>query len=200
MIRRPPRSTLSSSSAASDVYKRQSQLAARRLDYSSVPEGQFLDQLVLDYLRFRGFTNTMAQFEQERKLRGEVTRRVQVSVIVERLLQHVGNGEFDLLVALWHAVACWLLGGACGDICLDMETDLWRYSMVSAIREGRWAQLRRLLTDHGHTFPTNHDWSDWYVVNSSVNPRAVSYTHLRAHETPEHLVCRLLLEKKKKKS
>src|SRR5678816_4939514 len=25
-----------------------------------------------------------------------------------------------------------------------------------------------------------------------VNP--VSYTHLRAHETPEHLVCRLLLE------
>src|SRR5665254_26978 len=26
---------------------------------------------------------------------------------------------------------------------------------------------------------------------------AVSYTHLRAHETPEHLVRRLLLEKKK---
>eukprot|EP00658_Telonema_sp_P-2_P036290 TRINITY_DN26284_c0_g1_i2.p1 TRINITY_DN26284_c0_g1~~TRINITY_DN26284_c0_g1_i2.p1 ORF type:complete len:103 (+),score=19.24 TRINITY_DN26284_c0_g1_i2:455-763(+) len=29
---------------------------------------------------------------------------------------------------------------------------------------------------------------------------SVSYTHLRAHETPEHLVCRLLLEKKKKKT
>ena len=26
---------------------------------------------------------------------------------------------------------------------------------------------------------------------------AVSYTHLRAHETSAHLVCRLLLEKKK---
>src|SRR5678815_3692096 len=25
---------------------------------------------------------------------------------------------------------------------------------------------------------------------SSANPNAVSYTHLRAHETPEHLVCR----------
>src|SRR5678815_3270368 len=32
-----------------------------------------------------------------------------------------------------------------------------------------------------------------------VGVGAVSYTHLRAHETPEHLVCRLLLEKKKKK-
>src|SRR5678815_3467925 len=27
-----------------------------------------------------------------------------------------------------------------------------------------------------------------------ASSRAISYTHLRAHETPEHLVCRLLLE------
>src|SRR5678816_2151958 len=55
-----------------------------------------------------------------------------------------------------------------------------------------------------------------FVVNEVVNPNdvgmgqferafglalePVSYTHLRAHETPEHLVCRLLLEKKKTKS
>src|SRR5678815_416456 len=35
---------------------------------------------------------------------------------------------------------------------------------------------------------------------STIVLMAVSYTHLRAHETPEHLVCRLLLEKKKKKN
>ena len=31
-----------------------------------------------------------------------------------------------------------------------------------------------------------------------VYDKAVSYTHLRAHETDSYLVCRLLLEKKKK--
>src|SRR5678815_5221291 len=31
------------------------------------------------------------------------------------------------------------------------------------------------------------------LLNIGITP--VSYTHLRAHETPEHLVCRLLLEK-----
>eukprot|EP00658_Telonema_sp_P-2_P006380 TRINITY_DN12427_c0_g1_i1.p1 TRINITY_DN12427_c0_g1~~TRINITY_DN12427_c0_g1_i1.p1 ORF type:complete len:881 (+),score=243.92 TRINITY_DN12427_c0_g1_i1:166-2808(+) len=36
------------------------------------------------------------------------------------------------------------------------------------------------------------------VPTDQCAPEAVSYTHLRAHETPEHLVCRLLLEKKKK--
>ena len=34
------------------------------------------------------------------------------------------------------------------------------------------------------------------TVKIGRSVRAVSYTHLRAHETPEHLVCRLLLEKK----
>src|SRR5678816_4547968 len=39
----------------------------------------------------------------------------------------------------------------------------------------------------------------YYADDATVfyQHRAVSYTHLRAHETPEHLVCRLLLEKKK---
>ena len=39
------------------------------------------------------------------------------------------------------------------------------------------------------------------AVSHSVSPRAraVSYTHLRAHETVLDLVCRLLLEKKKHK-
>jgi len=32
---------------------------------------------------------------------------------------------------------------------------------------------------------------------SSASYDGCLYTHLRAHETPEHLVCRLLLEKKK---
>src|SRR5678816_1646780 len=41
-------------------------------------------------------------------------------------------------------------------------------------------------------------WSWMFTVPSRSRHSPVSYTHLRAHETPEHLVCRLLLEKKKK--
>src|SRR5450759_5154457 len=36
-----------------------------------------------------------------------------------------------------------------------------------------------------------------YFVNEMRPSKAVSYTHLRAHETRHDLVCRLLLEKKK---
>ena len=34
-------------------------------------------------------------------------------------------------------------------------------------------------------------------MGKAIAIQPVSYTHLRAHETPEHLVCRLLLEKQK---
>src|SRR5665254_14365 len=33
------------------------------------------------------------------------------------------------------------------------------------------------------------------LMSDEIERAPVSYTHLRAHETPEHLVCRLLLEK-----
>src|SRR5678815_5332905 len=33
--------------------------------------------------------------------------------------------------------------------------------------------------------------SEKYHLNNHYSIKAVSYTHLRAHETPEHLVCRL---------
>ena len=36
----------------------------------------------------------------------------------------------------------------------------------------------------------------WNRCSSFENMDAVSYTHLRAHETDSYLVCRLLLEKK----
>ena len=36
-------------------------------------------------------------------------------------------------------------------------------------------------------------------MEAGITGTPVSYTHLRAHETGRNLVCRLLLEKKKKK-
>eukprot|EP00658_Telonema_sp_P-2_P050970 TRINITY_DN39008_c0_g1_i4.p2 TRINITY_DN39008_c0_g1~~TRINITY_DN39008_c0_g1_i4.p2 ORF type:complete len:107 (-),score=13.47 TRINITY_DN39008_c0_g1_i4:85-405(-) len=61
-----------------------------------------------------------------------------------------------------------------------------------------------LLPSKHHGFMSNN--IPPLLLPPPTNPRedrsglcmSVSYTHLRAHETPEHLVCRLLLEKKKK--
>ena len=45
--------------------------------------------------------------------------------------------------------------------------------------------------------PVGFITSPWWHPEKKTNIATVSYTHLRAHETSLHLVCRLLLEKKK---
>src|SRR5678816_3385121 len=52
---------------------------------------------------------------------------------------------------------------------------------------------RSFLTANAYTLGYGRNLSD-EDVELSRRVIAVSYTHLRAHETPEHLVCRLLLE------
>src|SRR5678816_3979164 len=60
--------------------------------------------------------------------------------------------------------------------------------------------LETLIGFDHRTYFVNPDGN--YFINPAKGEeyntiKSVSYTHLRAHETPEHLVCRLLLEKKK---
>src|SRR5674536_381377 len=56
-------------------------------------------------------------------------------------------------------------------------------------RQGRGSSAGRWCTGRPGRWPAGR-WG-------TRTARAVSYTHLRAHETPEHLVCRLLLEANK---
>src|SRR5674536_148491 len=70
--------------------------------------------------------------------------------------------------------------------------------------ENEWTDFCRARHDHGAHRRVRRGCIDRKrsTANHPISARAwaVSYTHLRAHETPEHLVCRLLLEKKKKKN
>eukprot|EP00658_Telonema_sp_P-2_P065260 TRINITY_DN54549_c0_g1_i1.p1 TRINITY_DN54549_c0_g1~~TRINITY_DN54549_c0_g1_i1.p1 ORF type:complete len:118 (+),score=6.27 TRINITY_DN54549_c0_g1_i1:355-708(+) len=70
-----------------------------------------------------------------------------------------------------------------------MALTFWRPSITFPCARSSSARYSLLLTS---LYPSLSG------DRSTVRIQPVSYTHLRAHETPEHLVCRLLLEKKKK--
>eukprot|EP00658_Telonema_sp_P-2_P069584 TRINITY_DN58900_c0_g1_i1.p1 TRINITY_DN58900_c0_g1~~TRINITY_DN58900_c0_g1_i1.p1 ORF type:complete len:121 (+),score=45.17 TRINITY_DN58900_c0_g1_i1:121-483(+) len=90
----------------------------------------------------------------------------------------------------------------CGAGLPEQEAFLLDQSIAKLAREKSLSEVRFVGKIFGLV-------ADYVVVSSKrfvdeaagevIYKEAVSYTHLRAHETPEHLVCRLLLEKKKKK-
>src|SRR5678815_5983252 len=60
-------------------------------------------------------------------------------------------------------------------------------SDAAAAKRSVWPTVHAVSTP-----PPEQPYTNMFFV--STYPLPVSYTHLRAHETPEHLVCRLLLE------
>src|SRR5678816_1735068 len=75
-----------------------------------------------------------------------------------------------------------------------------RVLIANALLVPAWANWEtfRDLEDRGLTMYGQMTAGSWIYIGTQgilQGTYAVSYTHLRAHETPEHLVCRLLLEK-----
>ncbi len=62
-------------------------------------------------------------------------------------------------------------------------------------RNGEHRDLHRVVRRQRHMCIRDRFQADPSLLLHIVEP--VYNTHLRAHDTPEHLVCRLLLEKKK---
>src|SRR5680860_1749522 len=81
----------------------------------------------------------------------------------------------------------------------DLPANPQREQMIPA---GRWVEappeVRALGADLGYDLVSYIRRIGRFLV-WRAGPATVSYTHLRAHETDSYLVCRLLLEKKKKK-
>eukprot|EP00658_Telonema_sp_P-2_P013316 TRINITY_DN15044_c0_g1_i2.p1 TRINITY_DN15044_c0_g1~~TRINITY_DN15044_c0_g1_i2.p1 ORF type:complete len:169 (-),score=62.79 TRINITY_DN15044_c0_g1_i2:36-542(-) len=159
MIRRPPRSTLSSSSAASDVYKRQVMTT--------------LDK----FMRRRGLsTEEIMHIEYTPALQAKEGNKLPHDDWVASVrapfngdANFLITGSYDNCVRVWSGEECLAVGAGHSE----------------AVKEVAF-----------HPVPVDMP-SDIKKAGKKRSP--VSYTHLRAHETPEHLVCRLLLEKKKKK-
>src|SRR5678815_3935739 len=92
------------------------------------------------------------------------------------------------------AIVRWLKFNAVG--AMGIVVQLLTLALLLRVSEFHYllATLLAVETSVIHNFFWHWRWT--WADRRSDGFRPVSYTHLRAHETPEHLVCRLLLEKK----
>eukprot|EP00658_Telonema_sp_P-2_P035888 TRINITY_DN26036_c0_g1_i3.p1 TRINITY_DN26036_c0_g1~~TRINITY_DN26036_c0_g1_i3.p1 ORF type:complete len:254 (+),score=57.44 TRINITY_DN26036_c0_g1_i3:57-818(+) len=225
MIRRPPRSTLSSSSAASDVYKRQEYgellmgvCESTSDDNDPLPEshktgdGQAaVERIEAEHAaasRERASSDALAK-TMERTITivvGINDPDVPDSLRGKRLSWTTRVGQttrVDTVLGDWYMskVNATALLDPLGDVGnLRSLVPQWPLEQDNAWfnGDGETGDQGKLSEyKEGCTF--GQIWSAHPSVPEGpvrfIGP--VSYTHLRAHETPEHLVCRLLLEKKK---
>eukprot|EP00658_Telonema_sp_P-2_P030617 TRINITY_DN23093_c0_g1_i1.p1 TRINITY_DN23093_c0_g1~~TRINITY_DN23093_c0_g1_i1.p1 ORF type:complete len:203 (-),score=51.37 TRINITY_DN23093_c0_g1_i1:32-640(-) len=179
MIRRPPRSTLSSSSAASDVYKRQG-LYVDAKDYTKAEESynDILRELTKNKNSYRrNSAYIVALHAAQIELYTLLDQEDKLGLCYEKAMVLLSGGT-EVISRVGGVVH--LCGG--------------RLYMVNGEYENARVEFNRAF----ESFVDDRQIESLkYLVVATI---PVSYTHLRAHETPEHLVCRLLLEKKKQKT
>src|SRR5450756_1432231 len=226
MIRRPPRSTQSRSSAASDVYKRQVLVTGGG--------GSIGSELVRQILAMGPRLLTVVDNHEEALwlIERELAERVAANpgVGLNLVLADIRSQEaVDAVIGharpevVFHAAALKHVPlvehspaegamtnvfGSRNVISACERLNVARFVLISTDKAvepvsamGATKRLAELLTvasarRTGRPYVAVRFGN---VLGSSGSVIPVSYTHLRAHETRHDLVCRLLLEKKKKK-
>src|SRR5678815_2939835 len=115
-----------------------------------------------------------------------------------------GYGTVDGRLVYAYAQDFTVFGGALSEthaekICKIMDMAIENGVPLIGLNDSGGARIQegvRSLGGYADIFYRNVQASG-VIPQISAIMGPVSYTHLRAHETPEHLVCRLLLEKKK---
>eukprot|EP00825_Cyclidium_porcatum_P025170 TRINITY_DN27436_c0_g1_i2.p1 TRINITY_DN27436_c0_g1~~TRINITY_DN27436_c0_g1_i2.p1 ORF type:complete len:207 (-),score=36.58 TRINITY_DN27436_c0_g1_i2:45-665(-) len=197
MIRRPPRSTHCISSAASDVYKRQGinaeYMGSILQTKHEITPISFDDnyQLGMIHNSYAAFVSQWQSYHTTLRLNytGEQIHSLQEQILdystyLLQLKEQVQVYEKDLELCKKQFNRDSLLYTKGVLPCMNYENSKSDY-------------LKQLYGFKGSLANLTNTRLKINQINQQII--AVSYTHLRAHETRHDLVCRLLLEKKKKK-
>eukprot|EP00658_Telonema_sp_P-2_P066509 TRINITY_DN55518_c0_g1_i1.p1 TRINITY_DN55518_c0_g1~~TRINITY_DN55518_c0_g1_i1.p1 ORF type:complete len:482 (+),score=64.56 TRINITY_DN55518_c0_g1_i1:108-1553(+) len=109
-----------------------------------------------------------------------------------------GEGRATIVLGLHNGVDC-LFPGWRRPVFYQLMLGTYDDGSCLAALKGNTDVIQRILW-YLSASTTPRDQMEYLLERSRkfyLETDPVSYTHLRAHETPEHLVCRLLLEKKK---
>lgn len=136
---------------------------------------QYAEELVREFLVFRGFTNTLQAFDSE--LSTDIGKGFQVDKIMELIfLVYVPKFQADKLVGLLRFFKqC--LSSSSETVLLatlsKMEVSILRYYVVNAINAGRREKVLEFFGMKGNDLlQRSQDWTPWFgrfVFRSSVS-------------------------------
>ncbi|CAG8508961.1 4961_t:CDS:10 [Acaulospora morrowiae] len=135
---------------------------------NSVPQ---VDELVKEYLLFRGFSATFRSFEQECK--NDKNKGFQAERIIDELYSYVANSDINGLLEYWKYLDLRYFSRLdvrfLGSV-KKFETSLLRYYLVYAIQQKRRDKVLLFFDSFGTELSKNAEWSKWFGLPFSKNP------------------------------
>ncbi|EQC41676.1 hypothetical protein SDRG_01634 [Saprolegnia diclina VS20] len=148
------------------------------------PEVPFLlanvDELVLEYLLFRGFTKTFQTFAQERKK--DRCEGLDVDKLVHQIFLHIKNADLERLMDLWNFLDARFfchLDSAFGSAIARLRTALERSYIVHVVQSGQpdkaIAFFKQYASTHRHSNAESAGWQPWFMLPYMSQPESDPY-------------------------
>ncbi|XP_031504214.1 uncharacterized protein LOC116266897 [Nymphaea colorata] len=139
---------------------------------------QYAEELVREFLVFRGFTNTLQAFESE--LSTDIGKGFQVEKILDLIFSvYVRKFEAEKLVALIRFLRrCFTAPSDTTFLTTlaKLETSVLRFYIIQALQAGRKDKVVEFFEQHGNgLLQKADDWTLWFVLpylkNASLDPQ-----------------------------
>ncbi|CAG8497631.1 8988_t:CDS:2 [Paraglomus occultum] len=130
-----------------------------------------IDELVKEYLLFRGFSNTFRAFEQES--RNDRDKGFQADKIVEELYSFIINSDINGLIDYWRYLDVRYfsrLDGRFLGAVNKFELCLLRYYLVYAAQQKRKEKIMEFFDTAGPELSSNPEWTKWFGLPFSKSP------------------------------
>ncbi|KAI8349228.1 WD40-repeat-containing domain protein [Choanephora cucurbitarum] len=130
-----------------------------------------VDELIKEYLLFRGFTNTFRAFESEIKI--DKDKGFQVDKMMDELLGAVANGDIQALIDYYRYLDLRFfsrLDSRFQRTIKKFELCLLRHYLIHAIQHKRRDKVIEFFDTFGPELHGKPEWSSWFALPYLKNP------------------------------
>lgn len=124
---------------------------------------QFTDELVREYLLFRGFGNALKAFDAELKL--DKDKGFRVDKIVDQFLQYIYSYDLSGLREAWHHLDTRLfnrLEQHFASSIKKLENELLKFYLVNASENNKQEKLTEFFTKLTPELVGQSEWKEWF--------------------------------------
>ncbi|KAK3932037.1 WD repeat-containing protein 91 [Frankliniella fusca] len=132
---------------------------------------QYVDELVREYLLFRGFSSTLKTFDAE--LKADKDKGFRVDKLVEQLTQHIYSYDLVALKELWahldHKIFSRLEQEFTPAV-RKLENAVLKLYVVNTVVNGKTDKLNEFFSRLAPELQGQGEWKDWFLIPFLKNP------------------------------
>ncbi|XP_066489856.1 WD repeat-containing protein 91 [Tiliqua scincoides] len=141
---------------------------------------ELTDELVREYLLFRGFTGTLKQLDAE--IKADKEKGFRVDKIVDQILQFVQNYDLTALRGYWSYLDRRLfsrLEDVYRPTVNKLKISLYRYYLVHTVQTNKNDKTQEFFLKQASELQNQAEWKEWFVLpfipNPDSNPTFATY-------------------------